>query len=55
MEDVCILVYCLYILLQMETGALLAGSIALFLLLCVVMYFTRRNDLFDQPRNPVIE
>jgi inner membrane protein len=45
----------IYILLQMETGALLAGSIALFLLLCVVMYFTRRNDLFDQPRNPVIE
>lgn len=45
----------IYTLLQMETGALLAGSIALFLILCVVMYFTRRNDLFDQPRNPVIE
>ena len=45
----------IYILLQMETGALLAGSIALFLILCVIMYFTRRNDLFDQPRNPVIE
>ena len=45
----------IYILLQMETGALLAGAIALFLILCVVMYFTRRNDLFDQPRNPVIE
>ena len=44
----------IYILLQMETGALLAGTIALFLILCVVMYFTRRNDLFDQ-RNPVIE
>ena len=45
----------IYILLQMETGALLAGTIALFLILCVIMYFTRRNDLFDQPRNPVIE
>lgn len=45
----------IYTLLQMETGALLAGSIALFLILCVVMYYTRRNDLFDQPRNPVIE
>lgn len=45
----------IYTLLQMETGALLAGSIALFLILCVVMHFTRRNDLFDQPRNPVIE
>ena len=45
----------IYILLQMETGALLAGSIALFIILCVIMYFTRRNDLFDMPRNPVIE
>ena len=45
----------IYILLQMETGALLAGTIALFVILCVIMYFTRRNDLFDQPRNPVIE
>lgn len=45
----------IYILLQMETGALLAGTIALFLILCVIMYFTRRNDLFDQPRTPVIE
>ena len=45
----------IYILLQMETGALLAGTIALFIILSVIMYFTRRNDLFDQPRNPVIE
>ena len=29
-----------YILLQMETYALLAGSVVLFLLLCVVMYLT---------------
>ncbi len=35
------LVYALnYMLLQMETYALLAGSIVLFLLLCVVMYLT---------------
>ena len=45
----------IYTLLQMETGALLVGTLALFLILCVIMYFTRRNDLFDQPRNPVIE
>lgn len=45
----------IYILLQMETGALLAGSIALFLILCVIMYFTRRNDLFDHASDPVIE
>ena len=45
----------IYVLLQMETGALLAGSIALFVILCVIMYFTRRNDLFEQPRNSVIE
>ncbi|MBR5862564.1 MAG: cell envelope integrity protein CreD [Bacteroidales bacterium] len=45
----------IYVLLQMETGSLLAGTLALFLILCVIMYFTRRNDLFDQPRNPVIE
>ena len=35
------LVYALnYMLLQMETYALLAGSLVLFLLLCVVMYLT---------------
>ena len=45
----------IYILLQMETGALLAGTIALFVILCVIMYFTRRNDVFDYPNNPVIE
>ena len=45
----------IYILLQMETGALLAGTVALFLILCVVMYFTRRTDLFDHRYNPVIE
>lgn len=45
----------IYILLQMETGALLAGTIALFIILCVIMYFTRLNDLFDRPSGPVTE
>lgn len=45
----------IYILLQMETGSLLAGSIALFVILCVIMYFTRRSDVFDWQGNPVIE
>ena len=31
----------IYVLLNMETGSLLAGSLALFLILCVIMYFTR--------------
>ncbi len=36
-----VLVYAMnYMLLQMETYALLAGSVVLFLLLCVVMYLT---------------
>ena len=45
----------IYILLQMETGSLLAGTLALFLILSVIMYFTRRADLFDRPSGPVIE
>ena len=45
----------IYVLLQMETGSLLAGTLALFLILSVIMYFTRRADLFDRPSGPVIE
>lgn len=45
----------IYTLLQMETGSLLTGTLALFLILCVIMYFTRRSDLFDCPSGPVIE
>jgi inner membrane protein len=45
----------IYTLLQMETGSLLTGTLALFLILCVIMYFTRRSDLFDRPSGPVIE
>jgi inner membrane protein involved in colicin E2 resistance len=39
----------------METGSLLAGTLALFLILSVIMYFTRRADLFDRPSGPMIE
>ena len=52
---VAVLYVFIYVLLQMETGSLLAGTLALFLILSVIMYFTRRADLFDLPRNPVIE
>ena len=45
----------IYILLQMETGALIAGTIALFIILCVIMYFTRFNDFFDRTSGPVTE
>lgn len=45
----------IYVLLQMETGSLLAGTLALFLILSVIMYFTRRADVFDRPSGPVIE
>ena len=38
-----------YILLQMETYALLAGSLLLFVLLCVVMYITA-NVNNNQPK-----
>lgn len=31
----------IYLLLNMETGSLLAGTLALFAVLCVIMYFTR--------------
>ena len=52
---VAVLYVFIYILLQMETGSLLAGTLALFLILSVIMYFTRRADLFDRPSGPVIE
>ena len=37
----------IYILLNMETGTLLAGSLALFLILCVIMYFTRNLNKIE--------
>ena len=44
-----------YMLLQMETYALLAGSLVLFVLLCVVMYLTsktKNNDVIPPSFNP---
>ena len=40
-----------YVLVQMETYALLSGTLILFLLLAVVMYFTR--DLNKKDDNPL--
>jgi inner membrane protein len=37
----------IYMLLQMESGGLLCGSLALFVILCVIMYFTRRQGVFE--------
>lgn len=37
----------IYMLLQMESGGLLCGSLALFVILCVIMYFTRKQGVFD--------
>ena len=45
------LVYVLnYILLQMETYALLAGSLVFFLLLCTVMYLTANINNKEFPK-----
>lgn len=38
-----------YLLLSMETFALLAGSLVLFVLLCVVMYLTAKMNLRQNP------
>lgn len=37
----------IYMILQMESGALLFGSLALFVILSVVMYFTRNQAVFE--------
>ena len=39
----------IYVLLQMETYAFLAGTLVLFLILCIIMYLTR-NIKLDDPR-----
>ena len=45
------LVYILnYMLLQMQTYALLSGSLVLFLLLCVVMYLTANMNSKEQTK-----
>ncbi len=45
----------IYILLQMETGSLLVGSLALFVVLGIIMYFTRNSNLFEPQQPAVIE
>lgn len=42
----------IYMLLQMESGALLIGSLALFVILGVIMYFTRSQDMFEPQESP---
>lgn len=37
----------IYLLLQMESGSLLLGSLALFVILGVIMYFTRNQSAFE--------
>lgn len=44
----------IYVLLQMETFAFLAGTLLLFLILCVIMFLTR-NLKMDDPKMPPIE
>ena len=39
----------IYLLLNLETGSLLVGSLALFAILSVIMYFTRKNLSFSTP------
>lgn len=46
---VAILYAFIYILLNLETGSLLVGSLALFVILSLIMYFTRKNNLMDYP------
>lgn len=46
---VAILYAFIYILLNLETGSLLVGSLALFVILSLIMYFTRKNNLMDNP------
>ena len=46
---VAILYAFIYVLLNLETGSLLVGSLALFVILSLIMYFTRKNNLMDNP------
>lgn len=41
----------LYIILQLEQAALLAGSIGLFVILGVIMFFSRRIDWYSEKEN----
>ena len=45
----------IYILLQMETFAFLAGTLLLFFILCIIMFLTRNMNLDDPRLTPVEE
>lgn len=50
---VAILYAFIYLLLNLETGSLLVGSLALFVILSLIMYFTRKNNLMDNSSDEV--
>ena len=50
---VAILYAFIYVLLNLETGSLLVGSLALFVILTMIMYFTRKNDLMHNSTDEV--
>lgn len=51
---VAILYAFIYLLLNLETGSLLVGSLALFGILSLIMYFTRKRNLMDSPSDEVM-
>ena len=50
---VAILYAFIYLLLNLETGSLLVGSLALFVILSLIMYFTRKNNLMGNTSEDV--
>lgn len=44
----CVLYIYIFILIQLETFALLAGSLGLFVILAAVMYFSKKIDWFNE-------
>jgi inner membrane protein len=38
----------IFILIQLSDGALLVGSVGLFVLLCLIMYYTRKIDWYGE-------
>ena len=45
--SVAVLYASIYLLLNLETGSLLVGSLALFVILSLIMYFTRNNHISE--------
>lgn len=45
----------IYVLLNLETGSLLVGSLALFVILSIIMYFTRKSNFADSSDTPPSE